>query len=125
MNNAPHVDPVRAFRRVVLRHLLREVSPVDFQHFRVLALDRSRWVDASLWAESAVAGRVVLVSRAVARSTMPLRVLLESLGPGDVIGSVVNADVYYWPHAGIYACADQHDYSIDLWLTAPAYPPGW
>jgi hypothetical protein len=113
------------FQAIVLEHLKTNVDEATWQQFRNHAIagmieepiegsetwTREQLVELGVQVEG---GSVKEILNAFAKDTF-------------VIGSIRECPVYFVIGSGIYVWAlkDETDDALELWLTCPAYPPGW
>jgi hypothetical protein len=65
-----------------------------------------------------------LVLNWTATSNLPIREYFKLPGETNIIGEVNGKLIYFKSALGVYFTSFE-DSTTDLWLTYPAYPPGW
>lgn len=109
-----------AFRTVVLRHMRRELPFHEWENLRTsagaaraLALSHEQLTEIAISEDGLSVAEVLAVPHYRRAAT--------------VIGQIDGQAVHYVVGRGIYLWGlnPANGYSLSLWITYPAYPPGW
>jgi hypothetical protein len=118
--NAPHVPQ---FQAIVTKHMMESIAPEEWRLFRFIARTRSNiMLDDDM---PGIDTPAELAAHAVCEAFkedggLPM---WESVAIGEIDGQ----PVVYYVGRGIYRWVPKgngHSY-LELWVTSPAYPPGW
>lgn len=123
----PRVDnPVAAFCAAVLTHIQTGLPPGEFARWRAYARVRPPVFEADA-ALAAIDDPAQLCEQAVEVGVLPIRALdaLDRMGEPVEIGEADGCAILGWPGSGVYAMQISEHETLMLWLTSPAYPPGW
>jgi len=118
---------VPEFQACVMHHL-KEVMPKE--EYAALRRIASEVGDAAAMPGAAelqaLSTPEELVATAVCEASLSMAELDVHFKPTH-IGTIAGQPVCYFAGRGIYAWARDRDESamLELWVTAPAYPPGW
>jgi hypothetical protein len=115
------------FKSAVLAHLKTEIDDDAWAYFRKLSqtgLAEEEIPEAKDWT------REDLVAEAVTVDSESLNDLLGAFGERLIvkIGAIADRPIHFIVEEGIYAWAPTDDNggdTLSLWITFPAYPPGW
>lgn len=68
-----------------------------------------------------------LVDLATSEDTLPMSALTAAFGEGRRLAPIGKIPVLYFSDQGVFAWSPKHQEkaTLCLWLTHPAYPPGW
>jgi hypothetical protein len=113
-----------AFKNLVQEHV-KTISQKRWQAYRKLAEGPSQIAGGPVI--PADVDQPELVRLATSAADMPLSAVLRARGEWEMIGFVQAAPAYFNKTAGIYAWSPtvSGQWCLQLWLTSPAYPPGW
>lgn len=116
-----------AFKSIVLAHM--NALPADeWKRLRELALDKSR-NSCGTDETRALATREEIVASATSQAGISVDEILipKFRANAQEIGSLDGQPVFYVNGAGIYFWGPNPTSrsTLNLWLTYPAYPPGW
>lgn len=118
-----------AFKSIVLKHLQEQLPESEWLRLRALKNKQSPLPQEDAKHElQAVVTPEQLVKAALVDEGMPLDVLLTAFKNTAVeIEKLEGQPVYYFEGKGIYVWAPSHDAfgHLSVWITHPAYPPGW
>ena len=118
-------QPFDAFKLIVLTHICDHLPAAEWARLRSLAGGSGPQHAPQL---AAGAGPKELSEAAMCEDGMPLSELLNAWGgSADEIGRLDGHPVYYFRRMGIYAWSVSPDAPsmLSIWVTHPAYPPGW
>jgi hypothetical protein len=114
------------FQAVVLEHLNTKIDEVTWQDFR--AYSKSGVIEVPIegsehWTREQLVQDGVTVGGGAVNET------LTAFKKNQIItvGTIENRPVHYVVEQGTYiwALTDDTDDALELWITCPAYPPGW
>ncbi len=108
-----------AFRRIALNHISSRMSDDEWQILRYEACCEDRWVDGGE-RTTVNATRKELVKAA----TMVIAVELPQTWRSEPVGVIDGRPMVYFPQHGIFVWPSGTE-KLMLWLSHPAYPPGW
>lgn len=116
------------FRLVVLNHIKTAVDKDDWADYRARARNKRNSVLPASSVHYTTAEE--LVAHAVCEDAMTIKELTSAFIASsrvEEIGQVEGGAVYFIHGCGIYAwsLSIDHPFSLSLWLSFPAYPPGW
>lgn len=100
------------------------ISPRMWQHWRSLCTDSSD-TDAGKPNPLATVDEVLEEGAMVFFTPIEELFLPPFREDSIVVGSVAGEPVHYVYSSGIFFCRCQEKRTFSLWLTTPAYPPGW
>lgn len=110
------------FKRIVLDHIQSRLDRDEWASFRERAANQSRWAGGPFYPDATPAE---LVEKATTEDTMPITALSKH-GTAQALVAVDGQPVLFFPRSGIFAWAPSDESpSLMLWLTDPAFPPGW
>lgn len=114
-----------AFQAIVLEHV-KALPNDEWTRLRHMATDESR-NSCDLDAAMPHASREQLVIGATSHDGISVDELFTPKFKAEEIGSIAGAPVFYIAGEGMYFWgADRTTRAtLNLWLTHPAYPPGW
>jgi len=114
-----------AFKQIVRSHLGGKLPAEEWTRLRALA---GRPGPQPALPATTDAGPEELIDAAMSEDGMPMSELLNAWGESaDMIGQLDGHPVYYFRGRGIYAWSVSPDAPsmLSVWVTHPAYPPGW
>jgi hypothetical protein len=114
------------FKAAVLAHLKAEIYDEAWAYFRDIA--RTGLTEAPI-AGSEHWTREQLVEEGITIGGGTVQDLLDAFKARLIveIGTIQNRPVHFIVEEGIYswALSDDAEDALELWITCPAYPPGW
>lgn len=120
-------DAVVEFKRIVTEHLNNKITDEEWDALRELARSSDKILGPGCTFEEL--SRDQLVSSCFTESNISISdVLGGSMKElAGVIGEINGAPVYYVERSGFYVWGEGENsgVTLDLWITWPAYPPGW
>jgi hypothetical protein len=114
------------FKAIVLKHLTEHVSDDAWFELRDYAKVGPRVIGPGAVYEELT--REQLVKTGMSEAGLGLGDVLtpKFRDSAEVIGEIEGAPVYYVVGTGIYVWGQpQKGFVLELWITQPAYPPGW
>lgn len=119
-------ESIDQFKATVLEHLNARVSDEEWSCFREHAQDGQRVVGPGCDFEEL--SRAELVASCFSESNLSIGDVLVAKfkESAEVIGEIESAPVYYVRESGFYVWGQpDQGFTLDLWITWPAYPFGW
>lgn len=116
------------FRKLVLEHILDTLGGSEWRRLRALAADRRRWMIGAEESDLDLdISPEALVRAAVSEDAVAIGRILEGPFRPVRIGEIGAEPVFYLDGQGVYLWMPDEDVPItlSLWITHPAYPPGW
>jgi len=117
------------FKAIVLKHLQEECSEAEWARLRALKDRQSPFEHETAERERrAVVTREQLVQAALTDEGIPLGEFRSTFNNKEIeIDKLDGEPVYYFKNKGIYAWAPSNNANchLSIWVTHPAYPPGW
>lgn len=108
------------FKNLVFAHLEDEVSDEKWQNWRSFAKESDNCVRGN--AEFQNLSKFDFVMKCSCESNLDLK--QYQIGKAKVIGHIADAPVFFIADQGIYL-TEYRGNILDIWLSWPAYPPGW
>lgn len=119
-------ESIDQFKAIVLEHLTTHVSDEDWECFREHAQDGARV--AGPGCDFKEISRGELVATCFSESNLSVGdVLVDKFkASAEVIGEIEAVPLYYVRESGFYVWGQpDQGFTLDLWITWPAYPFGW
>ena len=118
-----------AFKDMVLDHLKFSINSEEYLSLRDLAGYGQRWChDDSMEEKLSLLTKEQVVEEYSCSDSLPVGLVIKGLDDKiSEIGKIDGHPCYYISGMGVYVWGkDQKDgLSLSLWLSSPAYPPGW
>ncbi len=116
------------FGRLVLEHIQDALGDAEWRRLRALVADRRRWMIGAEEPDLALdISPEALVDTAISEDAIAIGRILEGPFRPIRIGEIGGESVFYLDGQGVYLWMPDEDVPItlSLWITHPAYPPGW
>lgn len=118
-----------SFKSMVLDHLKYGISQEEYLSLRELAGYGQRWCDDdSVEERLSLLTKEQVVEEYSCSDSLPVGLVIKGLGAQiSEIGKIDGYPCFYISGMGIYIWGKDHEngLSLSLWLSSPAYPPGW
>lgn len=115
------------FKRVVLAHMSEVLCDEQWLSFRVMSMRSNGTVGPATSIGASISHEALFNKHSSIDSISVRDILATRVGASAcAIAFIEEAPVYFLEIAGIYLWGPTDSkFSYSLWLTAPAYPPGW
>jgi len=118
---------LKEFRAVVLKHMQEEIDPHEWNTLRAMAANGANWVPGKGYTHDPLATPESLARSAINFEDTSVEAICR---PEDTLaeaGLIDGLPVYYFSGRGIYMFGEvfDSDEALSLWITTPAWPPGW
>ncbi len=116
------------FKTIVLQHIFTSLDPSEWTRLRSLGNGPRPFGPGLIYASEATPE--MLLAKAVCEDGISIEETLTSSkfkASAVEIGQIEGQPVYYVNKEGIYLWGldPREGYTLNFWVTHPAYPPGW
>lgn len=116
------------FQAEGLKHIHEQLTPSEWGRYRGMAANEKNWPPGTQEILAPDITKEELVTQGTTESSgMSMCELFAAFPSQKIIGNFDGRPIYYIEASGIYiwSLTNEAPVYLDLWLSYPAYPPGW